>query len=684
MHCASMTRSHLMHSDEKSNADALSLCLSGNNWSTLCRSLQWLHNICNGNQAEYDHRVWYTEVRYLHSGPTWEHRVQVQVNPSSIVFSTQYHGVCGSPSPTRHSCIKTHPSNTLNCVKQIHGHSYAVERSGDQHIKFKCIRFAIRSSNVVQVWFSKALDTWNSTICDDSGLARREWPWIGNYFIEPFLITFRSPQPSRIPTDNGADVPTNMRPFPRVGGYDFQAYATGKKKKLCHRVWRPSRLESECIAGEGMRIMFPEKSCSFLHERRLEMKLENWGSWKERQYTFVVAAEPNKSPHYVMRIQDPDGASALTVQFFSSPVCPLNENGTAPGVVHHTLRLQKSEAGLCVDESPRCRVYAAEGKCSNGNLHQYANFCKRSCGLCELVASKKAECDFPMMFHGKWLLFEEHRREIMRMTEGKLTFSERGEFICKAKHWEEDHYKFLSVFENGCRPRYTCMSLSLEPTHHYLQLQMSASMLRPESCGLNGLLNAQATLSPGSFCEGTLTDFEPVDCAPSSSMVLFFRKCSNSTSQRDVIRREFSCVGFIDIAQGFRLLFTKEQHTSQQARFSCWLIELLNSSSSLHSQWRRAYLLDDSQCAHAPYESLVDPAIYTPIDITFQFQQGSSPNCIEMKGNNLGFTVTGRNKKPQSGASPVSERRHNMGASIKTSLFITSIIAISCILVLEY
>lgn len=49
---------------------------------------------------------------------------------------------------------------------------------------------------------------------------------------------------------------------------------------------------------------------------------------------------------------------------------------------------------------------------------------------------------------------------------------------------------------------------------------------------------------------------------------------------------EFSCVGFIDIAQGFRLLFTKEQHTSQQARFSCWVrLQSSRSRGSKRAFW---------------------------------------------------------------------------------------------------
>lgn len=46
------------------------------------------------------------------------------------------------------------------------------------------------------------------------------------------------------------------------------------------------------------------------------------------------------------------------------------------------LFLSFSEPGICYDESDLCVEHAKEGKCTNSALHEYANFCKRSCGLC--------------------------------------------------------------------------------------------------------------------------------------------------------------------------------------------------------------------------------------------------------------------------------------------------------------
>ncbi|KAK2155171.1 hypothetical protein LSH36_247g03141, partial [Paralvinella palmiformis] len=97
-----------------------------------------------------------------------------------------------------------------------------------------------------------------------------------------------------------------------------------------------------------------------------------------------------------------------------------------------------TESGICYDESDKCPDIAQSGKCSNGNLHQYGNHCKRSCGLCELVPSDRPECEFPLAYRGQWLSFERDRRDHVTVSSGRIRFSRMGNFTCKAKHWERN------------------------------------------------------------------------------------------------------------------------------------------------------------------------------------------------------------------------------------------------------
>ena len=76
------------------------------------------------------------------------------------------------------------------------------------------------------------------------------------------------------------------------------------------------------------------------------------------------------------------------------------------------------------------------------------------------MPSVRAECHFPADYLGHWLLYDAMRSEHVTIGEGQVTFSLLGNFICKSKHWEKNHYKLLSVYQNGWYVRtcvYACM-----------------------------------------------------------------------------------------------------------------------------------------------------------------------------------------------------------------------------------
>ena len=40
-------------------------------------------------------------------------------------------------------------------------------------------------------------------------------------------------------------------------------------QRVCEDVWRPSRMESECVFGEGIEMMFPHQRCSIFNHPTL-------------------------------------------------------------------------------------------------------------------------------------------------------------------------------------------------------------------------------------------------------------------------------------------------------------------------------------------------------------------------------------------------------------------------------
>jgi len=49
-------------------------------------------------------------------------------------------------------------------------------------------------------------------------------------------------------------------------------------QRACRKQWRPSRLESECILGEGINVQFPDARCTVL-DQTLAGKLNSFSSY---------------------------------------------------------------------------------------------------------------------------------------------------------------------------------------------------------------------------------------------------------------------------------------------------------------------------------------------------------------------------------------------------------------------
>ncbi|KAK2175588.1 hypothetical protein NP493_724g01016 [Ridgeia piscesae] len=329
-------------------------------------------------------------------------------------------------------------------------------------------------------------------------------------------------------------------------------------QKLCPKVWLPSRLESDCILGDGLVLTFPHTACSPLKDNRLELRLQCWGSWHEDGFLFVVAGEPRKMAQVVFRFpQNLTGRRELTTKLFFSPVCPTERDespAALTSVKQLDLLMNRTEPGICYDDSIHCQELAADGKCAIHALYRYANFCKRSCGLCNLLPSPGAECRFPEEFYGDWMIFSDRRQERVSIHKGHVMFSSLGEFVCKGKHWNRDQYKMLSYYSNGCRPRYSCLNFVKE-YDETLQFRMSKSSLVDPSfrmcdfkddpppldgairsrrfktllplskmdenvCGLNGIIRIRTAIQDGRVCQGTLSDWSARSCSSGSRLKL--------------------------------------------------------------------------------------------------------------------------------------------------------------------
>jgi len=55
------------------------------------------------------------------------------------------------------------------------------------------------------------------------------------------------------------------------------------------------------------------------------------------------------------------------------------------GRLFNKIMLTGIESGMCYDETRRCRDVTRHERCTKNSMYQYANACKRSCGLCGMI-----------------------------------------------------------------------------------------------------------------------------------------------------------------------------------------------------------------------------------------------------------------------------------------------------------
>ncbi|KAI0224586.1 hypothetical protein LSAT2_024416 [Lamellibrachia satsuma] len=178
---------------------------------------------------------------------------------------------------------------------------------------------------------------------------------------------------------------------PFKGGFDFRAFTGNTGEEVCGDIWQPARMESECVKGEGATFHFPKESCSPFSPQRQEQTLYCWASWQEASYTFIILAEADQLPRYVLRLPAaPEEGRPMTAFLYFSLVVPLSGSGQPPGPVgFFRMQMNRSEEGTCYDESPKCAKFSEQGRCTNDEAEPYASHCMRSCALCRLVAVGK-------------------------------------------------------------------------------------------------------------------------------------------------------------------------------------------------------------------------------------------------------------------------------------------------------
>ncbi|KAH9525711.1 hypothetical protein Btru_002127 [Bulinus truncatus] len=368
-------------------------------------------------QIKNEEQPWYSHIRSNGSRGTeyyFRHNVM------------EIHYKDGSKPPVRWKCSLTF-------------HDKMLLKREDHLINtfYKCAKFIERSRSVIQVMWSQEARTFDLALCDDKNLTLDTWP----------LIRFST-------------LTSDYTPCPFSGGFDMDIEDSRLGENGCNRMLRPMRMEAECLGGEGVSFDFLSSNCLPDISMFVKQKTTCVTNWKDHKNHYVILRRDGDEDLWCLvtplHHRDP---SKMTAYLFADLSCRADAERSVSirrELKFLTLTLHKRVfPSLCEDEYDKCR----EVECKS----YLKNECQKSCGVCD-AKSNPPSCLFPEDFKGDWYLKSPESLKRIEITGSNMTIENVGIFQCvtfpdRPSSTAANTYTTISLYNNGCRPRYTCVKL---------------------------------------------------------------------------------------------------------------------------------------------------------------------------------------------------------------------------------
>ncbi len=351
---------------------------------------------------------------------------------------------------------------TRDCIQEVEPGKYLVQHKETGLIKdrFCCIQFLVRSGDVLQIKMSRLSGRENPRLCLDHNLVTDPWPYVNRVNL------FRSYMRCSL-----------------EGGYNIMMFDMTRGEGICDAYHGGTRLESECMAGEGMFFRFRQDVCvpKGVH-MHVNQRVYCMASWQEGANTYSVLRHDGDNHQWCFR-HPTKVTNKFVAYLFKDLLCDTGEfpDPTSDYIqldmVHDTPRGLSS---LCMDDYEACNIWS--NPCRHAGSVMSLS-CARTCGICG--DSRPATCTLPGKLSGKWLDATNDRKEIVQLSDMFLNMNGFRQMQCIK--WHEGFYSsdqtsmehmFVTTFDNGCRPRYQCAHFQRR-TPSILRFKVSQSQIWP-------------------------------------------------------------------------------------------------------------------------------------------------------------------------------------------------------------
>lgn len=408
------------------------VCLTSSAVLALCVLWRCMSCVLSGCEFPY----------YMQTNGTardWAGRIKEQNTEVTLEINV------ASGTMTTVSTDSTASSYSRQCLRSMGSDKYLVshEESGAAQKRFTCIQFVRRSNNVIQLRAAPLSDIMNANfLCDDNKMELDDW-----------LIIDRE------------HVATDHHQCALEGGFSMMIYDSLHGQGICDGYKGETRMESECVRGEGLYFYFRHQNCvpenMYMYHTQRTLCLANW---REGRYTFILLRHERLQYMWILRYPTTLGES------FSAHLLKDLKADTDDHIsdTNNYLRLDavrdvsRPVTALCVDEYEICSLWLKP--CSSGPL--MALTCPRTCGICN--ATRPRVCRFNATWQGDWtapsrppgvaVSVNETTLRVERATGAETFHCVEWQVPDTAKPGKRHvaNQMLVKEFNNGCRPRYSC------------------------------------------------------------------------------------------------------------------------------------------------------------------------------------------------------------------------------------
>lgn len=373
-----------------------------------------------------------------------EIRFQKNYMLATRIFQTPY----GTNETKRHYARK--------CIAKMADNKFMVRHEEPaKPSTYVCIEFVKRGVSVVQIRESEYIADLDLQFCQDHRLGINPWPLILRSRIEDEYVL-----------------------CPLEGGYNMKITNANGIPNGCNMKALPMRLESECIAGEGMIFDFRAKSCLQGTPMDISTNIVCITEWWDRGHTFTIIRS-HKGQIWCLRTSNgTENSDKIRSELFFDLVCARgpkdlmgwtrSSGGAARGRVSENRGNRRQRAArfitLDLDRVPHKNLCQDEYReCSHMSCPKYIeNECPLSCRKCS-PRMPPPVCTFPSSLRGVWYQRDYEGGRVIHVGESTFHIERVGNFKCislnKVSTRSEGRYSVVSTFRNGCRPRYSCIQI---------------------------------------------------------------------------------------------------------------------------------------------------------------------------------------------------------------------------------